>query len=136
MGVVVLFMGSGRQLYRSNVIDPHRKLVAQKTAEYEKMVQEARAEAARPAAAQTAAVAMPGETVFNGNCVACHQVDEKLVGPAMKEAAQIYKGNLNGLMGWIRKPGKKREGPAMPAQTHLTDEQVKQVAEWILSLNT
>ncbi len=62
-------------------------------------------------------------------------MNEKLVGPAMTEAATIYKGNINGLMAWIKKPGKKREGPPMPPQSHLTDTQVKEVAEWILTLN-
>lgn len=136
MGVVVLFMGSGRQLYRSNVIDPHRKLVAKKTADYEKLVKEAQVEALKPKNTETAtAAAHPGEAIFQMNCVACHQINEKLVGPSMVEAAGIYKGNIVGLIGWIKQPGKKREGPAMPAQGHLGDDKIKQVAEWILTLN-
>lgn len=135
MSVVVIFMGSGRQIYRSNAIDPHRKLVAAKTAEYEKLVKEAAQEATQAKTAEAAKPKLPGEEVFNNNCVACHQIGEKLVGPSMKEAAGIYKGNIAGLTGWIKKPGKKREGPPMPPQSHLSDEQVKQVSEWILSLN-
>lgn len=135
MSIVVIFMGSGRQLYRSNALDPHRKLVAAKTVEYEKLVKDAAIEAKKAPVAISNKPKLPGEEVFNNNCTACHQVDEKLVGPGMKEASGIYKGNINGLMGWIKKPGKKREGPPMPPQSHLSDEQVKQVAEWILSLD-
>lgn len=135
MSIVVIFMGSGRQLYRSNALDPHRKLVAAKTAEYEKQVKEAALEAKQVPLAVSDKPKLPGEEIFNNNCTACHQIDEKLVGPSMKEASGIYKGNIKGLESWITKPGKKREGPPMPPQSHLTDVQVKQVAEWILSLN-
>ncbi|PLK44775.1 c-type cytochrome [Emticicia sp. TH156] len=135
MSIVVIFMGSGRQLYRSNALNPHRKLVAAKTAAYEKLVKEATAEAGKAKVVSADAPKLPGQDIFNNNCIACHQVDEKLVGPAMKEAAGIYKGNKAGLVSWIKKPGKKREGPPMPPQTQLTDQQVQQVAEWILSLH-
>lgn len=135
LSVVILFMGSGRQLYRANALNPHRAMVAKKTAEYEKLVKEAQAELLTKKVEVADKPKLPGEEVFNNNCVACHQTNEKLVGPAMTEAATIYKGNINGLMAWIKKPGKKREGPPMPPQSHLSDTQIKEVAEWILTLN-
>ena len=34
-----------------------------------------------------------GETIFNGkgNCISCHQVDTKSIGPSIQEIAKIYK---------------------------------------------
>lgn len=134
MGIVVVFMGSGRHLYRANTLAPHQKLVRQKTEEYMRKVEEAKAEALLPKPETASVALMPGQKIFEESCVACHQINEKLVGPSMKEASSIYKGDIAGLMAWIKKPGKKREGIQMPAQTHLSDQQIKQVAEWILTL--
>ena len=41
-----------------------------------------------------------GKEIFEGkgNCVACHQVDQKIVGPSIKEIAKIYK-EKNGI--WL-----------------------------------
>lgn len=44
MTIVILFMGSGRHIYRANALAPHQKLVAQKTAAYEKLVKGAKLE--------------------------------------------------------------------------------------------
>jgi mono/diheme cytochrome c family protein len=35
---------------------------------------------------------------------------------------------------WIKAPGKKRAGEAMPAQAHLSERQLKLVAQYILSV--
>jgi cytochrome c len=40
-----------------------------------------------------------GKEIFEGkgNCIACHQVDQKVIGPSIKEIAKIYKeknGNM------------------------------------------
>jgi len=134
MSVVILFMGSGRQLYRANAINPHRKLVAQKTKEYQKLVKEAQVEMKNAKNTTPEVKKLPGEEVFNNNCVACHQINEKLVGPAMTEATEIYKRDKKGLINWIKKPGKKREGPPMPPQSQLNEAQLNDVADWIISL--
>lgn len=53
----------------------------------------------------------------------------------MQEAAKIYKNDKQSLIQWIKKPGKKRKGYAMPPQTHLNKQQLEDVTQWILSLN-
>lgn len=140
MTIVILFMGSGRHIYRANALAPHQKLVAQKTAAYEKLVKEAKLELTNAHKKDkkkegNKATISPGKVVFEESCIACHQIDSQLVGPSMQEAAKIYKNDKQSLIQWIKKPGKKRKGPAMPPQTHLNKQQLEDVAQWILSLN-
>lgn len=72
------------------------------------------------------------------NCLACHSVDAKIVGPAYKTVAEKYAGKpgavnmlvnavLHGHVGtWGQVP--------MPPNTDVTPAQAKQLVEWILSL--
>lgn len=53
----------------------------------------------------------------------------------MVECASLYKGNKEGLVGWLVNPSRKRRGgPQMPPQTHLNAQQLSDVADWILTL--
>lgn len=66
-------------------------------------------------------------------CLACHQVDKKIVGPSFVEMASIYKENPAGLVLWAMNPGKKRpETIQMPAMAFLGEEKLAQIAEYIL----
>lgn len=71
-------------------------------------------------------------------CLACHQVDRKLVGPAFKDIALKYKGNKNAvaqLAAKIQSGGKGVWGPLpMPAQ-NVTEDEAKKLAAWVLSRN-
>jgi cytochrome c len=133
LGVTVIFMGSGRHLYRAQSLASHQEQMKKKTAAYMAEVKQAKLEASMAKPKEVVAV-NPGEKVYLENCKACHAPNEKLVGPSFKEAAGIYQNDRTGLIGWIRKPGKKREGPQMPAQSHLTEQQLNDVADWILTL--
>lgn len=70
-------------------------------------------------------------------CLACHQVDRKMVGPAFKDVASKYKGNKNAadqLAAKIQSGGKGVWGPLpMPAQ-NVTEDEAKKLAKWVLSL--
>jgi len=70
-------------------------------------------------------------------CLACHQIDKQLVGPAWIEVSKKYTEKdipnlvnsiLNGSMGkWGQVP--------MPANKGLvTEEEAKKLAEWVISL--
>ncbi|SFF47755.1 c-type cytochrome [Thermoflexibacter ruber] len=83
---------------------------------------------------QLAAEVSLGKQVFQENCSACHALDQKLIGPTIKEMSQIYQGNPAAMIQWIKAPGKKRVGEAMPAQSHLSERQLKLVAQYILSV--
>ena len=72
------------------------------------------------------------------NCMACHAVDKKLVGPAYKDVAAKYAGQkdaVDKLAVKIMKGGSGVWGPVpMPANTQVSETEAKQLAAWVLSL--
>jgi len=72
----------------------------------------------------------------NNNCMACHAVDKKVLGPAYQEVAKKYAGQKDGvatLAASIQKGGGGKWGPVpMPAQPTLSDADAKVLAAWIL----
>ena len=71
------------------------------------------------------------------NCMACHAVDKKLVGPAYKDVAAKYAGQkdaVDKLAVKVIKGGAGVWGPVpMPANTAVSDAEAKQLVQWILS---
>lgn len=72
------------------------------------------------------------------NCMACHAVDKKLVGPAYKEVAAKYagqKGAADKLAIKIMKGGSGVYGPVpMPANTQVNEAEARKLAAWVLTL--
>ena len=139
MTVTVVFMGSGRQIYRANALDKHRTLVQVKTAEFQKLKKAAIAKNKLSLAQENTAnlsEADKGQKVFNQNCAACHKPHDKLVGPPVTEMASLYKDNPSGLQNWIKKPGKKSpDYPQMPGfDAQLNQEQLDQLSAYILTI--
>jgi cytochrome c len=85
--------------------------------------------------ASTVAIADEGLAKKN-NCLACHAVDKKLVGPSFKDVSAKYAGKTNSvdyLSKKIRSGGGGVWGPIpMPAQPQLSEADAKKLAEWIL----
>ena len=72
-----------------------------------------------------------GEEIYNGRCIACHQFEQKLVGPPHKDVLPKYDGNLDGLVNYILNPVKVDPNyPPMPAQG-LKPAEAQAVAEYI-----
>ena len=71
------------------------------------------------------------------NCMTCHAVDKKLVGPAYKDVAAKYAGQkdvVDKLAVKIMKGGSGVYGPVpMPANTQVNEAEAKQLAAWVLS---
>ncbi|MBA4142521.1 MAG: c-type cytochrome [Nitrosospira sp.] len=71
-------------------------------------------------------------------CTNCHTVDTKLVGPSLKDIAAKYKGDANAqasLAEKIKKGSSGVWGPVpMPPNAHVSDENAKTLAGWVLSL--
>jgi len=71
------------------------------------------------------------------NCMACHAVDKKLVGPAYKDVAAKYAGQkdaVDKLAAKVVKGGAGVWGAVpMPANPQVTDAEAKQLVEWILT---
>jgi cytochrome c len=72
------------------------------------------------------------------NCLACHQVDKKLVGPAYKDVAAKYAGQKDAaakLADKIQKGGVGVWGQIpMPANPQVNADEAKTLAAWVLSL--
>jgi cytochrome c len=71
-------------------------------------------------------------------CLACHSVDNKIVGPAFKDVAKKYRGQKGieaKLAEKVIKGGKGAWGEvAMPANSQVNEAESKQLVAWILSL--
>ncbi|MTD33095.1 c-type cytochrome [Paludibacterium denitrificans] len=72
------------------------------------------------------------------NCLSCHSVDKKVVGPAYKDVAKKYKGRAGAeakLVAKVKAGGSGVWGPVpMPPNTQVKDADVKTLVKWILSL--
>ena len=71
------------------------------------------------------------------NCIACHGVDKKIVGPAFKDISAKYKtkgDNVNYLAGKIRNGAQGVWGMIpMPAQKQVREDEAVEIAKWILT---
>ena len=88
--------------------------------------------AAAPAQAQDAA-----QLAAKKNCLACHAVDKKVVGPSYKDVAAKYAGQkdaVDKLAAKIMKGGSGVWGPVpMPANPQVNEAEAKQLAAWVLT---
>ncbi len=70
------------------------------------------------------------------NCLSCHSVDKKVVGPSYKDIAAKYKGQSveAALIDKIKHGSKGVYGPIpMPANANVPDADVKTLVKWILA---
>ena len=71
------------------------------------------------------------------NCMACHAVDKKLVGPSYKDVAAKYgsqKDALDKLSAKVIKGGAGVWGPVpMPANAQVSPDEAKKLMDWILT---
>src|SRR5947209_6381012 len=72
------------------------------------------------------------------NCIACHSVQNKVVGPAFKDVAAKYagqKGAEDKLVQKVLKGGSGSWGPVpMPPNTQVSEAEAHTLVKWILSL--
>ena len=90
-------------------------------------------------ALSVAAPAMADEALAKSkNCMACHAIDKKLVGPAYKDVAKKYAGQKDAeatLVTHVLKVSKGVWGPVpMPANANVNEAEAKQLVAWVLSL--
>ncbi|MBK8889292.1 MAG: c-type cytochrome [Dechloromonas sp.] len=70
------------------------------------------------------------------NCMACHAIDKKLVGPAYKDVAAKYKGDAKApamLAEKIKAGGKGVWGQIPMPPNNVTPEEASKLAAWVLS---
>jgi cytochrome c len=71
------------------------------------------------------------------NCMACHAVDKKLVGPSYKDVAAKYAGQKDAaekLASKVIKGGSGVWGPVpMPANAQVSADEAKKLVAWVLA---
>lgn len=84
-------------------------------------------------------VSANAELAQSKNCMACHAIGNKLVGPAFKDVAKKYAGEAGAdakLSEKIMKGSVGVWGPVpMPANAHVTSAESLSIVKWIQSLN-
>ncbi len=71
------------------------------------------------------------------NCMSCHQVAVKVLGPAYKDVAAKYKGDagaVDKLAAKIKAGGKGVWGEVPMPPNNVTPDEAKKLAAWVLSL--
>ena len=71
------------------------------------------------------------------NCMSCHQVDKKLVGPSYQDVAKKYAGKADApkmLAEKVKKGGKGAWGEVpMPPNANVKDADIQTLVKWILA---
>lgn len=71
------------------------------------------------------------------NCMSCHQVDKKMVGPSYKDVAKKYAGNADAvkmLSEKVKKGGKGVWGQIpMPPNPAVKDADIETLVKWVLA---
>jgi cytochrome c len=72
------------------------------------------------------------------NCLACHGIDNKIVGPAFKDVAAKYKGDASAVAALATKVIKGGGGVwgsiPMPPNSTVSQAEAEQLVKWVLSL--
>ena len=71
------------------------------------------------------------------NCFACHAVDKKVVGPSYKDVAAKFAddpGAVDMLADRIKNGSSGVWGAVPMPPNNVTDEEAKQLAEWVMSM--
>ena len=84
------------------------------------------------------AMAQSGEELAKAkNCMACHSVDKKVVGPAYKDVAAKFAddpGAVDMLADRIKNGSTGVWGSVPMPPNNVTDDEAKELAEWVMSL--
>lgn len=84
-----------------------------------------------------------GKEIFEGkgNCFTCHQMDQKVIGPSIKEIAQIYKDKNASIIDFLKEKSEPIVDPSQFAvmQTNfgitkaMSDEELKAIETYFYS---
>jgi cytochrome c len=92
--------------------------------------------AARTQAADPATPVLDQRFVASKNCLSCHSVKRRIVGPAFQDIAKKYAGQPEAaarLAEKIRLGGVGAWGPIpMPANPKVNAQEARQLADWVL----
>lgn len=83
----------------------------------------------------TAAVAGPQELATKHNCMGCHAMDKKLVGPSIKDISGKYKGKgaEAELVKKVKAGGSGVWGSMAMPPSAAPEGEVKQIVDWMMT---
>ena len=112
-----------------NLADQNRAVGAQRGQVTDGGSSKKAAAASKPDDAKAAA---PTAALEKNACIACHGMDQKIVGPGFAEIAKKYPGKADYLLGKIKEGGAGVWGSTpMPPQPGISDDDAKAIAQWL-----
>lgn len=85
---------------------------------------------------QVVAQSTPADLVRSKNCLACHSVNARIVGPAFKDVAQKYKNQKDAEAKLTRRVLKGSSGVwgaiPMPANAQVSEAEARTLVKWVL----
>ncbi len=95
--------------------------------------------AALPQGHQVLTSAMAGKNLMLSlDCKSCHKINEKSIGPAYQAVSERYQKNPDAVTHLVQKMIKGGSGvwgeAAMPAHPNLTENDAREIVDWVLSL--
>ena len=86
-----------------------------------------------------------GKELFEGkgNCVACHKVDQKIIGPSIQDIAKIYKAKNGNIVDFLKNDASPLVDPSQyeimktnfAITKSMTDEELKGLETYIISFS-
>ena len=86
-----------------------------------------------------------GQELFEGkgNCIACHQPDQKIIGPSLQEIAKIYKEKNGNIVSFLKEESEPIIDPSqyeimktnLIITKSMSDEELKALEEYIYSFS-
>jgi cytochrome c len=134
--VTVLSMATLRHGMRMALTDDYMAQSKKQTDAFVARSKQASEEAKNAPKAVSVATVTPGEAAASRNgCLACHSVDQKLVGPAYKDvAAKGYTAEQIVSLIYAPKPENWPGFISMPAQAQVSKDDAAVIAAWIKTL--
>ena len=84
-----------------------------------------------------------GKEIFQGkgNCISCHEVDKKLIGPSLQDIAKIYKEKNGNIVAFLKEDAKPLVDPSQyevmktnfALTEEMSDEELKGLEAYIYS---
>ncbi len=102
-------------------------------------------EAKTETAVDETSVKISGQELFEGegNCIACHKTDQKIIGPSLQEIAKIYKEKNASIVLFLQEKSDPIIDPSQydvmktnfAITKTMTDEELKALEEYIYSFS-
>ena len=90
-------------------------------------------------------VKISGKEIFEGegNCIACHKPDQKVIGPSLQEIGKIYKTKKGSIIAFLKEESAPLVDPSQYAimktnfviTKSMSDDQLKALEEYIYSFS-